>query len=228
MALPLINTPKYEVTLPVSKKTVEYRPFLVKEEKVMLQALQDNNDRTTFNAIKDLVHVCTFEKIDISKIAQADAEYLFMMIRNKSMGEGVEVIGQCTKCGAKTEIELDLSQIVVEGGEENLDGKIKLSEDCTIVMHHPSIELFFSENAAENLVAKSIDFIQIKDKLYEAKDLKLEEIQAFIDNLTKPQELMIEDFLASAPVLTYRQEFGCISCGEKNHIELRGIGDFFG
>lgn len=228
MALPLINTPKYEVTLPVSGKKVEFRPFLVKEEKVMLAALQDNNDRTTFNAIKDLVNVCTFEKIDITKIAQADAEYLFMMIRNKSMGEGVEVIGQCTHCGAKTELELDLSEIVVEGGETNKDGKIVLSDDCTIVMHHPSIELYFSENAAENLVAKSIDFIQIKEKLYDAKDLKLEEIQAFIDNLTKPQEALIEEFLQSAPVLTYRKEFQCISCGEANKIELKGIGDFFG
>lgn len=227
MSLPLINTPKYEVTLPVSKKTVTYRPFLVKEEKVMLTAIQDNNERTTFNAIKDMVLSCTYGEIDVTKIAQADAEYLFMMIRNKSMGEGVEVIGTCTSCKFKNEIDLNLDEIVVEGLGSKSDGKLQLSDNCTIVMHHPSIEHYFVSEGNEDLVSKCIDFIQIDGVLYDTKDYKKEELQAFIDNLSKPQEAIIEEFLQNIPTLVFKKEYKCFKCDADNHIELRGIGDFF-
>ena len=232
--LPKNDLPMYELTLPIANKKIKYRPFVVKEEKNLLIAMQDSNPDTAIGMIQNVVAACTFDKVnDFDKFSQIDMEYLFINIRNKSMGEGVEITATCTKCDKKTAMTIDLSEVKVVKTTEKINPDVKISEDTWIRFHYPSLKTTYalSDSSTDDdilkVVASCMDNVVKGKEAFDTKDSTIEEIVAWLGELTKPQFAKINEYFDNAPKLIYENDYDCIHCGEKNHIHMEGLETFF-
>lgn len=178
MPLPTLNTPKYQVTIPSTKKTTTFRPFLVKEQKILLMALESQDNKQILRAISDIVKNCVDETDDPLKMPIFDLEYLFAKIRSKSVGEQIEAKAKCPKCGKQNNIVVDLEKLEVKF-PENSANKIMLSETLGIILNYPSLDkaTIDTENAGvEELIrfiAESIETIFDQDNVYSRKDFEM-------------------------------------------------------
>jgi len=232
MQLPELTLPQYELTLPVLKKKIKYRPFIVREEKVLLLALQEKGSAEIVRAIKQIISACTFDKLNVDNLTTADIEYLFINIRNKSFGEGVQVDAECTTCQKKTSLLLDMSKIKVIS--EKVDPEIQLWKDSWIIMRYPSIDetykLVDAENisdAAEELIASCITKLITGDSTYEFQDAPLEHRLGFVGSMTHEHLKKVQDFILSAPKVVFEDQFKCVHCGADNSVQLEGMQNFF-
>lgn len=228
MSISNIALPKYEVVLPVSKISVTYRPFTVKEEKLLLIAQEEGSVDDVIRAIGQIVENCTFGKQTIDSLNKIDAEYLFIQLRNKSMGEGVEVNGICSNCEVKTPMTLNLMDIQVS----NLDKKlstIELMDGMWVTMKYPSFRdaLIIAESDGTTALALSVDTIVEGEDSKNASDYSKEELIEFIESLTSLQLAKFKEFFDNFPVITYDKKFTC-KCGHVNTIHIEGIENFFG
>lgn len=235
MALPKLNNlPNYEVVIPSTQKRVKFRPFLVKEQKVLLMALESQDQKQILGAIVDTIKACCQEEISVKSLTSFDIEYIFVKIRSKSVGEKSKVNIKCTSCEANNEIEIDLDQIDIS--DKNADKKIKLSEEYTLQMKYPTyIDILSNDKVQASTAAEQIysSIILAMDKLHTPNELiemnaeTWEEKETFIDSLTNEQFQKIVDFITNAPSLKYNLKFTCISCKHENEQLLSGIQDFF-
>ena len=233
MALPKINgTPKYDMTIPSTKETVRFRPFLVKEEKVLMMAMESKDQKQALNAVVDTILACVSEDIDKSKLNVFDIEYMFLMIRSKSVGESSEVTIKCTECGHENSVIIHLDDIPVPKIEH--DGNIQISDEISLSMEYPvwTDMLEIDDNKSEteqtfDLIAACMRVLTTKDDRYELRDESKEEIQNFIDSLSTNQFDKIREFIEKMPRLEKEVKFICESCGEENVVMLRGLDDFF-
>lgn len=215
---------KFTITLPSSNKKVEFRPFLVKEEKQLLIALEENTEKAIFEAIENIVYACTFEKISISTIPQIDAEFLFLNIRNRSMGEGLTIIAKCG-CGFKNEIDLDMTKVSFVNLDSQVD-IIKLS-DSQVKLAPPSFsDKSYMKDEIE-LMARCMQYIKIGDETYDCKEEGLEETVKWLNDLSNPDLAKIDQFFKNLPKLVLDAEYTCLKCGESNKIHLEGLDNFF-
>ena len=179
MALPKLNTPTYELEIPSTDEKIQYRPFLVKEEKILMMALETKDNAQIVNAVKDIVNECTFNKINISTMPMFDTEYIFLQIRSKSVGEVSKLKLLCPD-DKKTyaDVELDLNEVKVQVGDDHTN-KIELTDDMGIIMTYPSIDSFSDSGIQDINASNMIDVIgtcilqiyeQKGEKIYEAKD----------------------------------------------------------
>ena len=225
-----LEYPKYNIVLPDSKAKVKFRPFNVREEKIMLLALESGDDSEVFSAICDLVEVCAFNLVNFRKLSAVDAEYLFVQVRNKSLGEGLDVNAKCTSCGASNIIDINLDRVEIERSVA-IDKKIKLTDNCTVVMKYPSVEVMFNAESgpdtANIATAKCIEYIEIDGELTDCVDETIDEIVAWLEDLNKPELAKMEEFLDSVPKLVYNDSFNCIKCKAHNTIKLEGLASFF-
>ena len=225
-----LEYPTYELILPDSKVKVKYRPFNVREEKIMLLALETGNDPEIFSAICELVDVCTMGKVVLRTLSTVDAEFLFVHIRNKSLGEGLDVSAVCTSCGAKNIIDINLEHVTIEQ-KTVIDKKIKISDKCTVVMKFPSVEVMFNAesgpDSAALATAKCIEYIEIDGELTDCSDEDISEVVAWYEDLNKFQVAKIDEFLDSVPKLVYNDSFVCTKCKAPNTIKLEGLSSFF-
>jgi hypothetical protein len=232
MALPRVDIPIYTLTLPSSKKEIKYRPFVVKEEKILLLALEEQDPIRILDAIEQIINNCTFGKLKIDDMAQIDIEYLFVSIRNKSMGEGVEVEAECKSCHNKNNLTLDLSHIKVDMGKA-VKPEIQISEDMWVIVKYPSIRetykmaLDSSNDTIMRVLASSITTIIKGQESYNTKDSTLEEVISFLEDLTQTQLDTINAFFEAAPRLIYENSFDCVHCKAPNIIKLEGLQNFF-
>ena len=232
--LPSLELPKYDVTLPVSNKKFKFRPFTVKEEKNLLIAMQDDNPDLTMSMIEETVKACTFNTIEsFAGYAQLDMEYLFLQIRNKSMGEGVEVNATCTECGKKTVISIDLSKVGMEKKQEKVNPEVQLDEKLWLVMHYPSLHDTYRLNPESKdeevlqVIANCVEQIVMGEQSYNTMDNTKEELVDWLSKLSSKQFNKIIEYFESAPKLVYETDYSCVHCKEKNHIRLEGLQDFF-
>lgn len=234
MSLPELTLPQYELTLPVLKKKVKYRPFIVKEEKVLLLALQEKGVGEIVRVMKQIVSSCTFDKLKVDDLTTADIEYLFINIRNKSFGEGVEVEAKCTNpvCERTTKLMLDMSKLTVKS--DKVDPEIQLMKDVWLVMRYPSIDATYAlvdaEDkivASEELIAHCIVSLIVGDKTYDFQETAKESQLDFVNRLTHEQIDKIQNFIVSAPKIIFKDTFKCIHCGKENTIEMEGMQSFF-
>ena len=156
MALPKLNTPTYELEVPSTDEKIKYRPFLVKEEKILMIAMESKDNTQIVNAVKDIVSACTFEKIDISNMPMFDVEYIFLNIRAKSVGEVSKLRVLCPDDKKTyTNVEVDLTKVNVEIGEGHTN-KIELTDDTGMIMTYPTIDSFtetgITSVSAENMI----------------------------------------------------------------------------
>lgn len=230
MALPKLNTPVYELTVPSTGKKITYRPFLVKEHKILM-TLTDADDSETARVVKELVRVCTFEKVDPDKLAHFDIEYIFMMLRSKSIGEMVDVIVTCD-CGNKIDTSFSIEDLEIEKNPEHTN-KIKINDTVGMEMNYPSfdnvIEIYESEdtNRIVDLICKCIKSIYDNENYWDSKDLSKEELQEFLLSLTRKQLESIEEFFITAPKVVQKINATCPVCGKGNHSRLEGLRNFF-
>lgn len=230
MALPKLNTPTYELILPSNGKKVKFRPFLVKEHKVLLTMSEAENSEVS-RIIRELVEVCTFKTISVNTLPHFDIEYIFMHLRAKSIGESVDVIVNC-ECGEKidTSFNIDNLKVVTKEGHTN---KIFVSEEIGIEMNYPSIDDIVSVFASNDnqkvidLIINSIGGVFDKSDYYDARDQTREELEEFVYSLTKEQFDKLEQFFVTAPKIVQVIECDCPKCGKHNVSRLEGLQNFF-
>ena len=230
MALPKLESPAFELNLPSTGKKIKFRPFLVKEHKVLLTMSEAENDEV-WRIIRDLVDVCTFGKLKVDELAHFDIEYIFLHLRAKSIGEQVDVILNC-ECGNKIETSYNIEDVKIEKkpGHSN---KIQLNETFGVEMNYPTLEkvidVFGSNDNAKviELIIESIKGIYDTENYWETKDHTKEEIEEFVFSLTKQQFEKIEEFFVTAPKVVQTIEADCPKCGKHNVSKLEGLQNFF-
>ena len=226
------SIPSYTMTLPISGAVVKYRPFVVREEKILLIALQSNDVKQIIDAIRNIVLTCTHNQVDTKKISAADANYAMLQIRARSVGEDVKPVVKCSNCGGKTPIKINLERIQVTKKEkEELSPNIEINEDVTLIMRFPTIhDLDMTKDKTTmvfDMVYSCIDKVMYEDKIYERGDVNEEDVELFTDNLLPDQFKKISEFLESAPTVVYEFSFDCPNCKSKVKVALENISDFF-
>jgi|TARA_B110000259_G_scaffold138856_1_gene156365 hypothetical protein len=239
MALPVIETQSYELTLPSADVTVKFRPFLVKEEKVLLQALESQEQKQIVNALKDIVSACTFGKLNVDDLPTFDLEYVFLQIRAKSVGEIAKLKVLCPD-DKKTyvDIELDLSKIEVQVDDKHTNN-IVIDEDKKIgmILKYPTLNSVdpntdFSKGVKTDvlfdIIGNSVFQIYEGEKVYNASDYKKDELDKFIESLDSKTFVKVQDFYNTMPKLIHEVEVENPKTKVKSNVTLQGLTDFFG
>ena len=238
MALPkLNNTPYYDVTIPSTGVKTRYRPYLVKEEKVLLIAGESEDQHAMSEAMLNVICDC-IEGVDKYKLTTFDIQYLFLQLRAKSVGETSKLTFKCgnTKCDVSNEVTVQLSDINVEVPADKKN-KIELSEDMTIELKYPTYEsvindkiMRHAESGAEMMyqtVMLSLDALQVKEERMIFTEEPIEDVIEFIGNLSTVQFNKLTDFTNSIPELKKEIEYTCEKCQHKNKVTIEGTADFF-
>ena len=236
MALPQINTPTYELAIPSTDEKIKYRPFLVKEEKILMIAMEGKEQAGIIDAVKQIVESCTFNKFDVSKSPMFDVEYIFLNIRAKSVGEVSTVNLRCpddNETFVMTDIDLTEVEVVMSEGHNN---KIELTDEMGMIMTYPTLESFLGVDATQINASNMIDIIamcisQIYDKkgeeVFEAKDSTKQELIDFVEQLNSKQFLEVQQFFDTMPKLTHTVEIENPKTKVKGKVTLNGLNDFF-
>ena len=232
MSLPQLNSePKFRITIPSTGKETRFRPFLVKEEKVLLLAMESKDERQILDAVGDTIIACLEEPIDKGKLTSFDIEYLFTKIRSKSVGEVVHVGIECTECKESNEIDIDVDQIKIP--VKSTDMKIVITEDYTLEMRWPTLEGIMAmptESTTENMLSMlriAMVALHTPDDRIDLGDYSDQEIEAFIESMNTNQFAKIRDFMDSMPSLKHKVEFDCVKCNHHNDRVLEGMQSFF-
>lgn len=237
MALPKINDiPKFSVKVPSSGKTATFRPFLVKEQKVLLMALESQDSEQILQSLIDTVESCLLTKINLKTLSTFDIEYLFLQIRAKSVGEISTIQIKCNSCETYNEVAVPLEQVQVDTADIK-SNRIELTDKYTLKMRYPS---YYNMDKSEGIYQQFVDI----DSMYNTMLLCLDEILTeeevikfdsetkenkveFLDSLTPQQFDKITEFLLSTPVLSHDIKFKCVNCGADNEHTLAGLNSFF-
>jgi len=236
MALPILITPTYELEIPSTEEKIKYRPFLVKEEKILLIALESNENLDIVQAVKTIVDDCTFNKLDLGNLPMFDVEYIFLQIRAKSVGEVSKLKILCQDdMETYTDYEINLTDIEVEVIEGHTN-KIELTDKMGIIMKYPTIDSFQSTGITSISSSNMLDVIsscilQIYDKkgeeVHYAKDQTVKELIDFIEQLSSQQFKDLQKFFDTMPRLKHTIMVENPKTKVKNKIELNGLNDFF-
>jgi len=242
--LPKIDVPIYDVQLPLTKKKIRYRPFLVKEEKLLMMAMEANDIKGVTTTIKQIVNNCILDEVDVEKLPVTDIEFLFLQLRARSVSEIVELSYKCNNtlkddegnektCNHIVKFDFNIFDIKPAFDEKHTN-KIELSPELGVVMRYPtfeSIELIEDGNDVSkvfSILTTCVDYIYDKDNIYYAKDVTAEELNEFIDGMTRDQFEKVKDFFDTMPKLKKNVDFKCGKCGYSENIEIEGIQNFFG
>ena len=238
MGLPKINAPEYELTLPSQDKPIKYRPFLVKEEKLLLIAQETGGDKEMFKAIKTICDECTFGTLEFDGMPMFDLEYLFLNIRAKSVGEVVELeLKYPGDEDIKIPTSIDLTKIEVKTTEGHTN-QIDITDDIKVMMLYPQFELMAlimgegegGGNAIENafrLVGSCMGQIYFGEEMYDAQDQSENEIQEFLESLTQQQFAKLQNFFETMPKLKHDIVLVHPKTKKKATITLEGLNSFF-
>lgn len=231
MALPVLNeTPRYELTVPSTNKQIKFRPYLVKEEKVLLIASETNDRDSIVNAITDTVMACVHGEVNRDELTMFDLEYMFVMIRSKSVGERVNIQYPCRDCNHTNTVELDLENVVCEIPTK--ENKINISDSVSIEMMYPGYSSFDInlEDETEmgfSIIASSIKSVLTEEEKIDVSNEPKEEVYKFIESMTTDQFRKVADFVRKMPALKYESSFICQGCGANNDYQIRGLKSFF-
>ena len=237
MALPKLNTPTYELEVPSTDEKIKYRPFLVKEEKILMIAMESKDNTQIVNAVKDIVSACTFDKVDISNMPMFDVEYIFLNIRAKSVGEVSKLRVLCPDDKKTyTNVEVDLTKVNVEIGEGHTN-KIELTDDTGMIMTYPTIDSFTetgitsinAENMIELIGSCVLQIYEDKgEKVYQGKDQTRKELTEFIESMNTAQFKKVQKFFDTMPKLKHTIKVKNPKTKKSSDITLNGLNDFFG
>lgn len=238
MPLPKLEHPIFEVYLKSLDKKIRYRPFLVKEEKLLLMAKESEDLKEVTSAVKQIINNCCIDPIDVDSLPTFDVEMFFVHLRINSVGETAQMVYTCDNvieenaCGHKTEFDLELKNIkyVDTEGHSNI---IKLNESIGVKFNYPSISI--PEAALENsndgagyeVILEYLDYIYDQDQIYKKNEITKEELAAFFDQLSLDQVQNIKNFFLTSPRVALRQDVNCGKCGHLHNVNVEGILSFF-
>ena len=238
MALPKLQTPTYELVLPSTNEKIKFRPFLVKEQKILLMAQESGQDEDIANAVSSLVESCTFGKLDASKSPLFDIEYVFLQVRAKSVGESVELRVTSPDDGETTvpvTVNLDEVQVQFDEGHEKT---ININESVSMVMKYPSMDMFVKNNfdladanKVDTLFDLTIDCIESiveGEDVYPASDSSKKELNEFLEQLNSQQFQAVQAFFETMPKLKHDIKFTNPKTKKKQTVTLEGLASFFG
>lgn len=233
MGLPVIETPVYDVIVPSTQKKIKFRPFLVKEQKILLIALDSDDTQEINRAIKEIVDSCTFNKLNVDTLPAFDSDYLFMKIRSKSVGEEIELSIKCSACEEPNDYSMNIDDLSVIRNE-NHTNKIQLTDTVGIVMRYPTMDEIsnlranYNIETISNIIAACIETIYDAEEIYKSSDSSIQERVEWLEQLNQEQYDKLEQFFNTAPYLNTSIEFDCKKCNHHNNILVEGIADFFG
>jgi len=237
MPLPQINTPEYRLKLPSTDEEIRYRPFLVKEEKILLVAQETGGDKATYDAIRKIIISCCLDPIDIDKLPLFDVEYLFLNIRAKSVGEIAKLKIKCPDDEeTQVEIEVDLTSITVQMEDEHTN-KIELTDTIGVVLSYPSLMTVEQQSidvpkgkettALFDMIVGCIDQIWEGEEVHDASDYKKKELTDFLEGLDHAHFEKIQNFFATMPMLKKEIEVTNPKTGVTSKMVLSGLQSFF-
>ena len=237
MALPTLSTPTYELTVPSTKKKIKYRPFLVKEEKVLLLALESEDDKEIADAMKGLIKACVLTKgIDPDELATFDVEYIFLNIRGKSVGESIELNVTCPddeETVVKVEVDIDDIKIQKTKGHSNI---VKLTDTVSVVMKYPSMDLFIKQNLKSDtsqvddvfeIASLCIDQVIDGEDVFESSSFSKKEVLAFLEEMDTQQFLKVQEFFETMPKLSHTIKVTNPKTKVKSDVVIEGLQSFF-
>ena len=238
MPLPTIATPKYELELPSTEETIQFRPFLVKEEKLLVIALESEDSKEITTAVKTVIQNCILSKgIKVETLPTFDIEFLFLNIRGKSVGEEIEVNIICPDDNqTQTKVSIDVSDIKIQRDDSHTN-KIKIDDTIMMQMKYPSLEQFiknnfnFSDKSAMDqsfeLIASCIDQVFTEDEVWAASDCTKKEIKEFVESMNSTQFKDIEKFFETMPKLSHKVKVTNPKTKVKSEVVLEGLASFF-
>ena len=246
--LPKNTTPIYTIDLPLSKKSIRYRPFLVKEEKLLLIAMEANDETSILNTIKQIINNCSLDELDVDELPIVDIEYFFLHLRARSVGEIIELNYKCNndvettntegekifkKCNNIVPVNINILNInpTVDPAHTS---KIDLGNNLGMVLKYPTISMLnMNTNNTEidqtiKIIIECIEYIYDKDNIYYRKDTPNNELVEFIDTLNNTQFNKIKQFFDTIPKIIANVDFKCKKCGYNDKIVVEGLQSFFG
>lgn len=237
MALPQVGYPTYELELPSNGKTVKYRPFLVKEEKVLLLALESEDEKQITNAVKDLIKNCVVTRgVKVDQLPLFDLEFLFLRIRAASIGETLNLTVTCLDDNeTKVDVQININEIEV-AKQSGHSSKIEFDEDFGIVMNYPSMQRFIEMDFLQkeltteevfDLIAEGIEQIYKGDEVYDSTTTTKKEFREFVESLTTKQFESIQKFYETSPKLQHTFSVTNPNTGEESEYVLEGLQSFF-
>ena len=235
MALPSLNaTPSYELTVPSSGQKLKYRPFLVKEQKILMLAYESQDKKHIINAMIDTLKGCVTD-IDITKLATFDVDYIFTQIRAKSVGEKIEIKLPCSECETPNPLTVNLEDINIDVKEN--EKVVKLTDQVSVKLKYPTYVDFITrigsiDNKTQTetimeIIISCMDSVMTEEENISLKDETREEIEKFIDSMNSKQFEEVSEFVQNMPQMTYTHKMACINCGHEEEKTLRGLDDFF-
>jgi len=234
MSLPVIDQPTFNLNIPSSGKRIKYRAFTVKEEKILLLALESEDQESMVDAIKQIITNCTFGKVNnIDNLPYFDIEYIFIQLRKKSISDVIHAKRNCEECDFELEIDINLDSVRID----KLDKKANIIEVTDTI----GMELSYPTMAKmNNLIESSSDFTKMfeliaqlivtiyeGETIYKADDYKLKEKMEFLEGLGENAFVKIQEFLTNMPTVYTEVDMKCPQCGHDNHIKLEGLYNFF-
>ena len=238
MPLPKISTPTYELEIPSTKKKIRYRPFLVKEEKILIIAMESQSDTEIANAVKDVLSTCILTKgVDVETLSTFDIEYIFLNIRGKSVGEDVEVLVTCPDDEkTKVPVRINLDDIKISNSKDH-NRDIKLDDQLKMRMKYPSITEFIKSNFVVgdikpedtfDLIISCIEQVYNEEESWSTSDCTKDEMNDFLDQLNSNQFKEIEKFFDTMPKLSHTLKVKNPNTNVVNDVKLEGLSAFFG
>tara|TARA_Y100000996_G_scaffold414525_1_gene405682 strand:+ start:43827 stop:44537 length:711 start_codon:yes stop_codon:yes gene_type:complete len=235
MALPKIDSPIFELKLPSNGEKIKYRPFLVKEEKILLMAMDGKDEEESARAIKQVLTNCCLEDgFDVNGLPIFDIEYFFLQLRSRSMGESTTVNFKCEKCEALTPVSIDLETIEVKHNDAH-ESRFNLNSTVGIAMKYPTLDMgpdlmVTNEDDVDGIfkvIVSCIDYIFDQENIYSHKDTSKKELEEWLMTLTQDQFEKVKAFFETMPKLSIELDVTCKKCGHEDSKHLEGLQSFF-
>lgn len=232
MGLPKLDIPRYELTLPSTNEKVVYRSYLVKEEKILMLAMESNDQKQMIRAIKDVIVACTDGKLDPNKLTMFDLEYVFAMLRSKSVGSISRVGLKCQSCDATNEVDIELEKVRVEMPDKA--PILDIADNVKIQMKYPDVNDIIDASGETSdiervfdTIVSCIETIYYGEDVFDAKTQSKKDLKEFIESMNSTQFQHIRDFAENMPQCEVAVNYTCTSCGHVNGTVLKGMANFF-
>ena len=226
------------MTIPSTGQEIKYRPFVVREEKVLLTAIESDDAQQISNAMRDIVEVCTFKEVDVKALAMFDLELIFLKLRAASVGENAEIALTCSneECKHQNAVKINLAGVELKG-DPKASAVVQITDTVGVSLKYPTVlkvedTLKASKpeaaiDIAIAMIAASIESIHDADSVYPASESTSRELVDFIESLNKEQFTKVQEFFDNFPKLKEDVEFTCEKCKTVNNVTLEGLNDFF-
>jgi len=231
--LPVLTAPEFEATIPSTSQQIKFRPFLVKEEKILYMAMESDDPKDMQKAVSNILRACIIDDIDVNRLSSFDIEYMFLMLRAKSVGEVIKIKvhhKDTEACPEINEVEINVDDVKMRTDEGHTK-KIQITDDIGLVMKYPSLsmdtELVLSDNIENvmQLVTSCIETVWNGDEVIDL--FEKEDLRRFVESFNKDQFAKVIDFFKTMPRLSHTIDYTCKTCGKEEQIVLEGLQSFF-